>query len=188
MRSLTTKLNFIALLFCVTTTTFAQEGAMPEMPKPGPEHEHFKQEIGSWDVEIKAWMGPGDPTVTKGKETNRMLGGFWLVADFEGNMFGSDFEGHGIYGYDQEKKQYVGQWYDSLGSKPMAMVGTKDEAAKKMTYEGMAMGMDGKPAKHILTTHYHDDGTRTMTMHVKSGESTQKMFEMKYSKAATSSK
>ena len=190
MRFLLTSLMIVLLTLCVSATSLAQDAAMPEMPKPGPEQEHFKQEVGTWDVEIKSWMGPGEPTVTKGKETNRMLGEFWLISDFEGNMFGSKFSGHGVYGYDSQKKQYIGQWYDSFGSAPMSMTGKRDEQAKTMTYEGMAKGMDGKPAKHILQTQYHDDGTRTMTMQVKSGDADamQKVFEMKFSKVATAGK
>ena len=52
-----------------------------------------------------------------------------------------------------------------------------------MTYEGTAPGMDGKLAKHVMTTKYKDDGTRVMTMHVKAGEKMMKMFEMNYTKA-----
>lgn len=146
---------------------------------PGPEYDVLKHDVGTWDVEIKTPQGPA----TKGKETNRMLGGFWMLTDFQGKLMGLDFKGHGVYGYDADKKQYVGTWIDSLSSAKMDMVGEYDEAHQTMTYEGMAPGVDGKLAKHVMATKYHDDGSRVMTMHVKAGDKMMKMFEMKLTKA-----
>lgn len=180
MRSLFFMTMLVALAFCGTTTLLGQE---MQLPKPGPEFDVFKPEIGTWDVEIKTWAGPGEPTVSKGKETNRMLGGFWMLADFQGNMMGLDFKGHGLYSYDAEKKRYVGTWVDSLSPTKMEMIGKYDKDNKTMTYEGMAPGADGKPAKHILETKHKNDGTRVMTMHVQAGESKMKVFEMSYTKA-----
>ncbi|MFK8113956.1 MAG: DUF1579 domain-containing protein [Rubripirellula sp.] len=167
-------------MFCGTTTTSGQE---MQLQKAGPEFNVFKPDVGTWDVEIKAWAGPGEPTVTKGKETNRMLGAFWMLADFQGSMMGMDFKGHGIYSYDVEKKQYIGTWVDSMSSKKMDMVGSYDKDSHTMTYEGMAPGPDGNPAKHVLTTKYKDDGTRTLIMHMQAGTEMMKVFEMTYKKA-----
>lgn len=180
MKSLFSATSIGVLVFCIQASLLGQE---MELPTPGPELDVLKADVGTWDVEIKAWAGPGEPTVTKGKETSRMLGGFWLLTDFEGNMFGMEFKGHGMYSYDAEKKLYVGSWVDSLSPTKMDMVGKHDKANKTMTFEGMAPGMDGAPVKHVLTTTYKDDGTRTLTMHTLAGDDKTKVFEMNYSKA-----
>jgi len=180
MNNLSSITMLVALLFCGTPTLIGQE---TELPKPGPEFDVFKHDLGTWDVEITTWAGPGKPTVTKGKETNRMLGGFWLLADFQGNLMGLDFKGHGIYSYDSEKKQYTGTWIDSLSPTKMDMVGKYDKAKKTMTYEGMAPSPDGTPAKHVMTTTYGNDGTRVMTMHMQAADKMLKIFEMSYTKA-----
>lgn len=174
----TTLLAF--LLFCTPITSIAQE---TDLPKPEPEFDVFASDIGTWDVEIHTSQGPGEATVSKGTETNRMLGGFWLLSDFQGKMMGLDFQGHGIYSYDAEKKQYVGTWVDSLSPSKMDMVGKYDKTNKTMTYQGIAPGADGKPAKHVMTTNYHDDENRLMTMHMQTGKDMIKVFEMKYTKA-----
>ena len=179
MKSLFCSTAVLVLMLCVQATSFGQEMVLPT---PGPELDVLKADVGTWDVEIKTWAGPGEPTVTKGKETNRMLGGFWLLTDFEGNMFGMDFQGHGMYSYDAEKKQYVGSWVDSLSPSKMDMAGQYDKAKKTMTMEGMAAGMDGTPVKHVLMTRYKEDGTRTMSMHMQAGEDMTKIFEMTYAK------
>lgn len=187
MKLLCSLLGAFTLAVCVGEKSIAQDAGFP---KPGPEFDIFKADVGSWDVEIKTWTGPGEPTITAGKETNRMLGGFWLIADFQGDMMGLDFKGHGIYSYDAEKKHYVGTWVDSLSAAKMNMVGKYDKAKDTMIYEGIAPGPDGKPAKHVMTTKYSDDGNRAMTMHMQVGEDMQKLFEMSYtkSKATTPSK
>ena len=177
MKYISSMTMLAALMICGSTTLIAQE---MELPKPGPELNVLKADVGTWDVEIKTWGGSGEPTVTQGKETNRMLGGFWLLSNFQGNMMGLDFEGHGVYGYDAEKKQYVGTWIDSLSPNKMDMIGKHDEDNKTMTYEGMGPGADGKPARHVLTTNYKNDGTRIMTMQMQSGEEMMKIFEMSY--------
>jgi len=154
-----------------------------ELPKPGPEFDILKADVGTWDVEIKTCAGPGEPTVSKGKESNRMLGGFWLIVDFQGNMMGMDFKGHGVYSYDVRKKHYIGSWVDSMSSNKMDVVGRYDKVNKTFTYEGMAPSMDGQPAKHVLTTKYAEDGTRVLTLHIQAGEDMRKFFEMTYTKA-----
>lgn len=180
MRHLRSMMILMAFAFCGSANLVAQEMALP---KPPPELDVYKSDLGAWDVEIKTWQSPGEPSVTKGKETNRMLGGFWLLTEFQGNMMGLDFEGRGIYSYDAQKKQYFGTWVDSLSSNKMEMTGKYDKEKQTMTYEGTAPGPDGKPAKHVLTTRYKADGNRTLTMHMKAGDSMMKIFEMSYTKA-----
>lgn len=153
-----------------------------QIQEPGPEFEVLKSDLGTWDAEIKAWQGPGEPTITKGSETNKMLGGFWKITEFKGNLFGFDFDGHGIYGYDPEKKKYIGTWIDSLGAPKMDVVGTYDAKTKTMKYAGMALAPDGTMQKHTMTNVDHPDGTRTMTMHVGEGDKAFKMLEIKYTK------
>ena len=168
-----------SIVTLVTVALCATTSIAQGLPKPGPEYDIFKHDLGIWDVDIKTTQGPA----TKGKETNRMLGGFWMLTDFHGKMMGLDFKGHGIYGYDAEKKQYVGTWIDSLSPVKMDMIGTYDKAQHTMTYEGMAPGPDGKLTKHVMATKYMDDGGRVMTMHVKAGDKMVKMFEMTLTKA-----
>jgi hypothetical protein len=56
--------------------------------------------------------------------------GLWLVSDFEGS---SGFGGHGVHGYDVEKKKYVGTWIDSMSTLLHAKEGEWDAAKRTMT-------------------------------------------------------
>lgn len=174
-----------ASLLCVSSRSQAQQ---PPMPTPTPEHALLKKDVGIWDAEIRSWESPdSEPTITKGRETNRMLGEFWLITDFEGTMMGLKYRGQGIYGYDANKKQFTGTWYDSLGSPKMELTGKQDSGADTITYHGMAAGPDGNDFRHTFSTAYHADGTRVMTMSIGEQGDMMKIMEIHYTRRATGS-
>ncbi|WP_197454264.1 DUF1579 domain-containing protein [Stieleria varia] len=155
--------------------------AFAQIPAAGQEYDVLGEDVGDWDVEITNYAS-GTPEVTRGTESNKMLGNFWLISDFEGKMMGLDFKGHGSTGYDPETKKYVGTWVDSLSPGMMHLKGEYDKETKTMTLVGMAPGMDGNPAKHRMTTVYKD-GKRVMTMYItlQGGEET-KFMQLAYTK------
>lgn len=170
-----------AVAFAISQCVFSLPTTLAQMPTAGPEYDVFKNDVGRWDVEITNFA-TGSPEVTKGTETNKMLGDFWLIGDFEGNMMGLDFKGHSATGYDAESKKYVGTWIDSLSPGMMHMTGDYDKEKNTLTLIGMAPGMDGNPAKHRLTTVYKDDG-RVMTMYITpQGGDEEKFMQLSYSK------
>ena len=67
------------------------------------EHQLLARLAGDWNVVMHV-MGEE----IAGKEHNELIaGGLWLTTSFEAEMGGQPFEGHGILGYDTEKKKYV---------------------------------------------------------------------------------
>ena len=141
--------------------------AAPEMPvpKPGPEHEVLKNDVGTWDATVEM-MGPGaPPTVSKGVETNSMVGGLWLVTDFKSEMMNQPFQGHGVSGYDSGKKKYVGTWVDSMSTGLMLGESTYDPKAKTMTGVMEGPDMSGKVTKMKAVTEWKDADTRVFTMY-----------------------
>jgi hypothetical protein len=137
-----------------------------EFPKPGPEHEILKKHEGTWDVAMK--FGGME---SKGTVTYKMgLGGMWLVADLESDLLGSKFYGKGMDSYDAASKKYVSYWFDSMGSRPVAMEGTYDKDKKTLTMTGEGPGMDGKPTKYKSTSEMPDDNTTNFTMWIGDGK------------------
>ena len=120
--------SFLActLAMCLAITARAQG------PKPGPEHEAFKQTEGVWDATVK--LGGFE---SKGIMTYRMgLGGLWLLSDFKGDFAGQPFEGRRLETYDAAKKKYVSIWIDSMSTAPLVMEGTYDKDKKTWTMTG----------------------------------------------------
>ena len=98
------------------------------------------------------------------------LGGLWLVANLESELFGQKFTGKGLDTYDPAKKKYIGYWFDSMGTSPVSMEGTHDKATKTMTMEGTGPGMDGKPMKYKSVSVMADDDTINFTMFMGDGK------------------
>jgi hypothetical protein len=166
------------LLFAVPMLN-AQDSA------PLPEHKILAQEEGVWDAEISMTMPGQEATKSKGTETNRLLGGKWLISDFKGEFFGSSFEGHGVNGYDAKKGKYVGTWVDSMSQHIDLMEGTYDEKTKTLTLNADSVNpASGKPMKMRLETQFKDDDTRTFSEYVQmDGEKEfTKFMEVKYTK------
>ena len=99
-----------------------------EMPKPGPEHEKLAKALsGSWigeeTLSPSPW-GPGGPATGR-SEIRTSLDGFWLIQDYTEEKDGHRvYAGHGVYGYDANRKKYVWNWFDVMGNvAPSASLG-----------------------------------------------------------------
>lgn len=158
--------RIVAAVFAFSGFVAAQ--GMPSMPKPGPEHAVFKEDVGTWDATVESFMSPdGKPMTSKGTETNIVsCGGLCLVTHFKGEMMpGVAFEGHGTTAYDPAKKKYVGSWTDSMSQGLMIGETAYDPATKTAT--GWMEGPDttGKVVRMKSVVQYKDPNTRVFTMH-----------------------
>ncbi len=165
-----------AMLMAAPAVRAQAPGGEPPMPKPGPEHELFKHDAGTWAAAVESWMAPGAPPMaSKGVETNTVAcGGLCLVTDFKGEFGGSPFDGHGTTAYDPAKKKYVGSWTDSMSTGLLIGESTYDAARKTMTSYMEGPDMTGKVVKMRSTVEYKADGSRVFTMYNKTpdGEET----------------
>ena len=108
----------------------------PEMPPPQKEHEWLQQLVGEWESVGETQMTPDAPVIkSKGTESARSLGGFWIVADGEADIMGAPFRSVFTIGYDPEKKKYVATWVDSMTSRLWTYDGTVDASGKTLTFE-----------------------------------------------------
>ena len=152
----------LAVLACAAVAA-AQEG--PPMPKPGPEHEMLKKDVGTWDATVEMLMPPSPPS--KGTEVNTLgPGGLWLISDFKSEMMGAPFQGHGVTGWDPAKKKYVGTWVDSMSTALSTIEGTYDAASRSVTSMMQVTGEGGQPMTMKAVTQMKDDDTRVFTMYM----------------------
>jgi hypothetical protein len=141
-------------------------GQQPPMPKPGPEHQIFKMDVGTWDATVEMSPGPGAPPMTsKGVEVNKIgCSGLCLISEFKGEaMPGVAFEGHGIATWDAAKKKYTGSWTDSMSQGIAMGESTYDPSTKQVTGWMEGPDMTGKVMKMRSVVEYKTDGTRVMT-------------------------
>jgi hypothetical protein len=110
---------------------------MMELATPGEHHKALDRFVGNWDATIKMWMGPGEPTVTKGSANySWMLGGRYLQGKHTGDFGGMPFEGFGIEGYDNAQQRYFSVWFDTMGTGMMSLTGQPVAGGKGLDYSG----------------------------------------------------
>jgi hypothetical protein len=126
-----------------------QKAAMDAMMKaatPGDAHKKLASFAGTWDATVKTFMAPGaPPSVSHATATNKsILGGRYLQQDVNGDFMGMPFNGVGVFGYDNVKKQYIATWMDNMGTGVMTLTGTMDSPTQ-YTFKGAATDpMSGK--------------------------------------------
>jgi hypothetical protein len=137
----------------------------PAMPQPTKEHEWLKKFVGEWNIETEVYMEEGKPPLKMtGSESARMLGGFWVVGENKGEAMGMPFTGIMTFGYDPEKKKYVGTWVDSQTSTLWHYLGTVDASGKILTLETEGMcPIEGKVCQFKDTVEFKSDDHRVMT-------------------------
>jgi hypothetical protein len=158
----------LAAALFLSTQVVSQEKAQPQPPgqqemdemmakwkelnAKGPEHERLKNWVGTWNTEMKMWMGPDtEPMVSKGTAVfHLILDGRYVEQKYRCDMMGEPYEGLGIDGYDRIKQKYVSIWMGTDSTGIFMMEGTMDETGKVCTYYGkMDDPMTGQKDKVI---------------------------------------
>src|SRR5215813_7787772 len=143
----------------------------------------LKRDVGTWNVVFKMFGDPsGAPAVSKGTETNVMLGDMWLIGQFKGEIMGMNFEGLRQTGFDPEKKTFVLSWVDSTSPYATRMEGSWNEKTQTMTSAGTGKSKQGNEMKSTMVTTYNKDGSRTSTMYALINGKSVKLMEFHYTR------
>lgn len=154
----------LAAFACGMMSLAAQE--IPEMPKPLKEHQWLQKFTGDWETTSEMQMEPGKPAIKgTGKETAKMLGGFWVTSHGTGEIMGTTMNYVMTLGYDAEKKKFVGTMIDSMTSKMWKYEGTVSEDGNTLTLEteGPCPMRGGMMTEFKDITQFTGDGTRTFS-------------------------
>src|SRR5215510_14784920 len=144
----------------------------------------MKRDVGTWDVVMKMFGDPsGKPVVSKGTESNVMLGDMWLIGQFKGEIMGMNFEGLRQTGFDPEKKTFVLSWVDSTSPYATRMEGSWNEKTQTRNSAGTGNRKQGNEMKSTMVTTYNKDGSRTSTMYALINGKSVKMMEFHYTRA-----
>jgi Protein of unknown function (DUF1579) len=131
---------------------------MMELGKLNENHKMLADYDGSWTYTVTMWMSPDAPPMKSNGTAVRksFMGGRFIQMDVTGNMKmpGADgklkdveFKGHGMEGYDNVKKKFVGTWMDNMGTGIMMSEGDYDPATKTFTYTSEEEMMPGMKTK-----------------------------------------
>lgn len=108
-----------------------------EASTPGQAHAALSPMIGKWKTEAKMFEPGKEPTVDKGTANHQwMYGKRFIKQEYNGKFQGQKFQGSGVIGYDNVKKEYVSTWLDSMGTGVMIAEGKFDPANKTLELVG----------------------------------------------------
>jgi hypothetical protein len=169
---------------------------MIEMSKLNENHKLLADSLGTWSYTVKMWMN-GDsnskPDISKGTATRKaMMDGRYVVMDVTGKMDmpGPDgktksmtFKGHGIEGYDNVKKKFVGTWMDNMGTGIMMSEGDYDPATKTFTYNSEMEPMPGMKTAVREVLKMTDKDHMTFEWYENRGGQEAKTMEIDYTRA-----
>ena len=188
-------LTFAALcmsaLFCLSPALAQDEApdeaammqAMAAAGTPGEVHERLAESVGTWNMEVKMWMGPGEPMVSTGTAERKMiLGGRVLVEEVTSDMMGQTMNGYAMTGFDNVTGKYWSLWADNMSTGLTTSHGTYDAETGVYTYQGeMPDPMSGGTTPYSAKI-WTEDGKEIMEMYDTRGEEEAKMMEIVYSR------
>lgn len=168
---------------------------MMEMSKLNENHKLLTDSVGNWSYTVKMWMN-GDPNskpdISKGTATRKaIMDGRFVVMDVTGKMDmpGPDgkpksmtFKGHGLEGYDNVKKKFVGTWMDNMGTGIMMSQGDYDPATKTFTYNSEMERMPGMKTTVRETLKMTDKNHMTFEWYENRGGQEVKTMEIDYTR------
>ncbi len=114
--------------------------AYAKAAEPGKMHAHLAQSVGTWEGKVKMWMDPAAPPSESTCTTviSPMHGGRFTKCETKGKMqMGekpTDFEGFGLYGYNNSTKKFESVWCDNMGTMMMNFTGELSADGKTLTW------------------------------------------------------
>jgi hypothetical protein len=169
---------------------------MMELSKLNENHKLLTDLDGNWTYTIKFWMNPdpnAKPQESKGTAVRKsMMDGRYSTLDVTGKMEmpGPDgqkkemtFKGHGIDGYDNVKKKFVGSWVDNMGTGIMFSEGTYDPATKTFTYTSEVEAIPGMKQQIREVIKVTDNNHHTFEWYENRGGQEVKTMEINYTRA-----
>jgi hypothetical protein len=115
-----------------STMASAQE---PRWDVPQPDHRLLARLAGEWQFERQSAPAHGSTPATLGTGTisAEMVGDFFVVSRWSGNLYGTEYIAVQSLGYDIVQQRYTGYWIDSFMSYRWALSGTVDEKSQELT-------------------------------------------------------
>lgn len=165
--------------------TTKQEDLMAEhmkLAQPSEEHKLLESMVGKWEQTAKFWEKPGaEPTVVTGVSANKMvLGGRFLLSEWEGGEGEMQGQGFNIMGFDRRFNRYTLVVFDTWGTYYVTAAGTWDDGTKTLTLHGEDEDpVWGSTQKYDYIIRFVDDDNYIIEVVFKNKELTEGLPEFK---------
>jgi hypothetical protein len=160
----------VSLIISQWTMAAAQE---PRFDVPQPEHRLLERLAGEWHFERQSVPedGSGASTLGTGVITAEMVGDFFVVSRWSGNLYGASYEALQSLGYDIEQEQYSGHWIDSFISFRWQLNGSVDEASRELVLTTSGPAPTGGTARFRERYRFDSADSITILGEMQRGES-----------------
>lgn len=90
-------------------------------------HEFLKKFVGEWNGNSRVWRPDQEPEISEIKsKAELIMGGRFLISNYQGTMAGQPYEGMQVVGYDNLKKKYVTFWINDMSTAFYMLEGTRE--------------------------------------------------------------
>lgn len=155
------------------------------------QHQRLAALAGIFDAEVQFWMGPGEPILSGGVMTSRMvLGGRFLRHEFQGTDEAGPmgrmpgFAGEGYWGYNTVDQRYEATWVDSASTLVQVESGQLDGSGCEWNfYSTMTNPQNGGPMEKRTIVTVQDADHYTMEMWFRDPDGPEiKAMEIRYTR------
>jgi hypothetical protein len=117
---------------------------------------------GRWEIETRYWHQPGQPPeVARGQaDYELILGGCYLRSHYTGTSMGQSFEGMGLEGYDNARREYTSVWVDTMGTGMATARGRLQPDGRTVVYHGTRTDPVTKSEVAFRSEWIHVDASR----------------------------
>jgi hypothetical protein len=136
----------------------------PGQPSADP-NAFLERLAGEWSVVSEATLGPGQPPVrNESRESARLLGGKWLVAEITRSVRDRTHSSILTLGHDDHQGHFIATYIDSMQRHMWSYTGTLDDTGTVLTLntEGPILGDPSKVAKYRVIIESRADDFKLM--------------------------
>ena len=153
----------------------AMMAKMKEYSTPNENHKVLDHFVGSWEYSLKWWKASDAPAEesTGTNEVKWIMDGRFIEQTTIGSIMNQPFEGRGIMGFDNLKKEYTSIWLDNMATGIMISSATYDAATQTFSEKGsFSCPIVNGPMSFRTITRIIDENTHTYEMYMndKDGE------------------
>jgi hypothetical protein len=159
----------VAVTISLSTVSAAQE---PTLDALQPEHKLLNRFAGEWSFEKQGPPEDGAEPESYGTGTisAELVGGFFVVCRWSGNVYGGDYKAIQSLGYDIKQKKYTGCWIDSTMSYRWELSGAVDERTEQLTITASGPGPTGGTSTFRERYEFTSADSITITGEMQQGE------------------
>jgi hypothetical protein len=159
----------ITISIAPLTRSSAQE---PALDAPQPEHKLLARLAGQWRFEkLSVPAGGAKPeSLGEGTISAELVGGFFVVSRWSGQVYGSDYTAFQSLGYDIKQKQYTGCWIDSTMSYRWELSGTVDAKSQELEINASGPSPTGGTCSFRERYQFHSADSITILGEMRKGE------------------